>query len=356
MDVTDKDQTLTCPVASNIQLTTLTDSKPDSKSFSKKSEDGKVNTALPATSMENIETNVTSSSGTAEREVNVIMGNATNKRREPIVVFIGHSDREELSKDESSELPKFTSSPFLGLHPEIRSSNRQENDHVMFPGVMGYYGIASHKTVRIPEYHDTVASLDREEDEISTALGMSSTENTYPKENGLALRQKDTEIGTFALLDEPQSTLKNESLSGLVDTKNQTTNFNSEKADERSEDVKIVIDTLISSNDTKEDLSICPNQPLTGGSSLNKVHSGVCMKDGERLGLRIDDLPSLTTPYQDITFLRGSTAKKSRSRWMTKLVKDESTHAFYITGLNQSGTVSDKYRSYVRVSSARVLS
>ena len=344
MDVTDKDQTLTCPVASSIQLMTLTDSKPDSKSFSKKSEDGKVNTALPATSMENIETNVTSSSGTAEKEVNVIMRNATNKRREPIVVFIGHSDREELSKDESSELPKFTSSPFLGLHPEIRSSNRQENDHVMFPGVMGYYGIASHKTVRIPEYHDTVASLDREEDEISTALGMSSTEKTYPKENGLALRQKDTEIGTFDLLDEPQSTLKNESLSGLVDTKNSTTNFNSEKADERSEDVKIVIDTLISSNDTKEDLSICPNQPLTGGSSLNKVHSGVCMKDGERLGLRIDDLPSLTTQYQDITFLRGSTAKKSRSRWMTKLVKDESTHAFYITGLNQSGMVSDKYR------------
>ena len=26
---------------------------------------------------------------------------------------------------------------------------------------------------------------------------------------------------------------------------------------------------------------------------------------------------------------------------MTKLVKDESTHAFYNTGLNQSGTVSD---------------
>ena len=26
---------------------------------------------------------------------------------------------------------------------------------------------------------------------------------------------------------------------------------------------------------------------------------------------------------------------------MTKLVKDESTHAFYLTGLNQSCTVSD---------------
>ncbi|CAH3167755.1 unnamed protein product [Porites lobata] len=338
MDVTDKDQTLTCSVASNIQLTTLTDSKPDSKSFSKKSEDGKVNTALPATSMENIETNVTSSSGTAEKEVNVIMRNATNKRREPIVVFIGHSDREELSKDESSELPKFTSSPFLGLHPEIRSSNRQENDHVMFPGVMGYYGIASHKTVRIPEYHGTVTSLDRDEDEISTALGTSSTEITHPKENGLALQQKDTEIGTFALLEEPQSTLRNETLSDLVDSTNQTTNFNSEKADERNEDVKIVVDTLILSNDTKEDLRICPNHPQTGGSSFNKVHIGVCMKDGERLGLRIDDLPSLTTQYQDITFLRGSTAKKSRSRWMTKLVKDESTHAFYLTGFNQSGT------------------
>ena len=336
MDVTDKDQT-TCPVASNIQLMTLTDSEPDSKFFSKKSEDGKVNTTLPATTLENIETNVTKSSGTVEREVNDIMENATNKSREPLVVFIGHSDSEELSKDESSELPKFTSSPFSGLHPEIRSSNRQENDDVMFLGVMGYYGIASHKTVRIHEYHDTVTSLDHVDDEISTALGTSS-----PKEKELALQQKDTKIGTFALLDGPQSTVRNETLSDLVDSTNQTTNVNSEKADERSENVKIVIDTLILSNNTKEGLTICPNQLLTGGSSLNKVHSGVCMKDSVRLGLRIDDLPSLTTEYQDITFLRGSTAKKSRSRWMTILVKDESTHAFHITGLNQSGTVSDK--------------
>ena len=336
MDLTEKDQTQICPVASNIQLMTMTDSKPESMSLSKKSENGKVNTTLLATSRTNRETNVTASSDKAEREVNDIMENGTNKRREPIVVFIGHSDSEELSKDESSELPKFTSSSFFGLHPEIRSSNRQENDDVMFLGVMGYYGMASHKTV--PEYHDTVTSLDREEDEISTALGTSS-----PKEKELALQQEDTKIGTFALLDGPQSTLRNETLSDLVDSTNQTTNVNSEKADERSENVKIVSDTLISSNDTKEDLTICPNQPLTGGSTLNKVHSGECMKDGERLGLRIDDLPSLTTEYQDITFLRGSAAKKSRSRWMTKLVKDESTHAFHITGLNQSGTVSDKY-------------
>ena len=343
MDITDKDQA-TCPVASSIQLMTLTDSKPDSKSLTiKKSEDGKFNTTLPAKSLENRETYVTVSSGKAEKEVNDIMENETNKRREPIVVFIGHSDSEEvhLSKGESSELPKFTSPSFFGLHPEIRSSNRQENDDVMFLGVMGYHGMASHKTVRIPEYHDTVTRLDLEEDEISTALGTSSTEKTHPKENGLALQPKDTEIRTFAPLDEPQSTLRNETLSDLVDTKNQTTNFNSEKGDERNENVKMVTDTLMSSNNTKEDLSICPNQPLTGGSWLNKVHSGVCMKDGERLGLRIDDLPFPTTQYQDITFLRGPTAKKSRSRWMAKLVKDESTHAFHLTGFNQSGTVSD---------------
>ena len=65
------------------------------------------------------------------------------------------------------------------------------------------------------------------------------------------------------------------------------------------------------------------------------------MKEREKLGQRINVLPSLTTPNQAITFLRGSTATKSSSRWMTKLVKDESTHAFYLTGLNQSGTVSD---------------
>ena len=33
--------------------------------------------------------------------VNDIMENRTNKRREPFAVFIGHSDSEELSKDES---------------------------------------------------------------------------------------------------------------------------------------------------------------------------------------------------------------------------------------------------------------
>ena len=59
---------------------TLTDSKLDSNSLSKKSEDvtggdGEVNTALPATSLENRETNVTASSGKAETEVNDIMEN-----------------------------------------------------------------------------------------------------------------------------------------------------------------------------------------------------------------------------------------------------------------------------------------
>ena len=64
--------------------------------------------------------------------VNDIMENRTNKRREPFAVFIGHSDSEELSKDESSELPKCTTLPFFALYPEIRSSKRQENDDVMF--------------------------------------------------------------------------------------------------------------------------------------------------------------------------------------------------------------------------------
>ena len=91
---------------------------------------------LPATSLKNRETNVTASSGKAEREVNDIMENRTNKRREPIVVFMGHSDSEELSKDESSELPKFTTLPFFALNPKIRSSKRQENDDVMFLAIL----------------------------------------------------------------------------------------------------------------------------------------------------------------------------------------------------------------------------
>ena len=241
----------------------------------------KFNTTLPATSFRK-ERNVTALPGNAEREVN-----------EPIVIFMGHSDSEELNENESSELQKFTSSSYFGLHPEIRSSNRQENNDIStFLGVMGYYGMDSLKTVR--EYHDTVSSLHRDEDEIhSTSLGMSSTDKTHPKENGLELQQKNTEIGTFALLNEPQSTLIN------------------------------------------------GNHPQSSGSRLKNDLSGVCMKEREKLGQHINVLPSLTTPYQAITFLRGSTAKKSPSRWMAKLVKDESTHAFFLTRLNQSGTVSD---------------
>ena len=87
LDINDKDQT-TCPVASSNQLMTLTYSKPDSKSLSKKSqnvtaEDGKDNTTLPATSLKNRKINVTASSGKAEREVNEIM---EIKRREPIAL------------------------------------------------------------------------------------------------------------------------------------------------------------------------------------------------------------------------------------------------------------------------------
>ena len=52
---------------------------------------------------------------------------------------------------------------------------------------MGYYGMALHKTV--PENRNTVTSLDREEDEISTAVGRSSNEKTYAKElNRLTLQ------------------------------------------------------------------------------------------------------------------------------------------------------------------------
>ena len=89
LDINDKDQTTQCPVASSIQLMTLTYSKPDSKSLSNQSEnvtaeDGKDNTTLPATSLENTEINVTALSGKAEREVNEIM---EIKRREPMALI-----------------------------------------------------------------------------------------------------------------------------------------------------------------------------------------------------------------------------------------------------------------------------
>ena len=134
---------------------------------------------------------------------------------------------------------------------------------------MGYYGMALHRTV--PENRNTFTSLDREENEISTALGRSSNEKTYAKElNRLALQQKDTEIGTLAPLDEPQSTLKKETLSDQVDETNQANNL-SERVDEPTVNFKIVTGTLTSSNDTKGDLTICLNQHQTGGSLLKRI-------------------------------------------------------------------------------------
>ena len=74
----------------------------------------------------------------------------------------------------------------------------------------------------------------------------------------------------LALVDEPQSTLKNETLSDLVDETNQANNL-SEKVDEGSVNFKIVTGTLTSSNDTKGDLTICLNQPQNGGSLLKRI-------------------------------------------------------------------------------------
>ena len=64
------------------------------------------------------------------------------------------------------------------------------------------------------------------------------------------------------------------------------------------------------------------------------------MKEREKLSLRINDLPSLTSPHQDILFLRSSIAKKSWSRWMTKQFLGES--AICLAGLNKSDPLSNK--------------
>ena len=77
---------------------------------------------------------------------------------------MGHSDSEEVSKDKSEikiiiiiiiniyiapilfsakrlnlNFQNFSTLPFFGLHPEIRSSKRKENDDVMFLGDTDQY-------------------------------------------------------------------------------------------------------------------------------------------------------------------------------------------------------------------------
>ena len=136
LDINDNYQTA-CPVSSGVHLMSLA----DSKSLSKKSqnvtaEDGKVNTTLPAKSLEK-ERKVSTSPGNAKWEANDFEKDGTNERRQTTVVFIEHSDTVELSENESSELPEFISLPFFGSRPEIpeiRSSNWQKNDDVMFLG------------------------------------------------------------------------------------------------------------------------------------------------------------------------------------------------------------------------------
>ena len=137
---------------------------------------------------------------------------------------MGHSDSEKLSKHKS-ELPKFTTlthSPFLVSTLKYVHQKDKKTITLCFSATltnmfisvdildkfwpdtplefvaMGYYGMALHKTVS--ENRNTVTSLDREENEISTTLGRSANEKNYPKElNRLSLQQKDTEIGTFFL-------------------------------------------------------------------------------------------------------------------------------------------------------------
>ena len=66
----------------------------------------------------------------------------------------------------------------------------------------------------------------------------------------------------------------------------------------------------------------------------------MCMKEREKLSLRINDLPSPTSPHQDILFLRSSIAKKSWSRWMTKQFLGKS--AICLAGLKKSDPLSNK--------------
>ena len=133
LDFTDSDQT-TCPVVCGVYLKIL----PDSEVLSEKSQrfkagEGKVNTTLPAANLKK-QTNDTVSPRTAQNMVTDIKEKGPSKRSEPIVVFIGHFDSEETSEIKLPDLPKFASSLFFGLNPEICSPHQQENDDLLCQG------------------------------------------------------------------------------------------------------------------------------------------------------------------------------------------------------------------------------
>jgi len=191
----------------------------------------------------------------------------------------------------------------------------------------GYFGMASHKTV--PENHNTVTSVDCEEEGIYTALGTSVTEKatTLRSEHSLLLDKRNTQ--QCSLDDE------NGSFPDFVHVGNHITN-QSENEDECSEDVNITSVLFLSSNtkdDTKEDFLLSPNQLPSSEYLLGKNDTGIYMKERENLGLAINDLYLPVSPKQDRKSLK-TTGKNTR----IKYVIDESV--FFLAGLNKSGPVS----------------
>ena len=352
------DAETTCPVTSSIHLLTLNDSNPLSrKSQNVTTEGSEVITSVSASHLEN-ETNDSVSLGT-QHTVTDVKENRPSKRREPIVVFMGHCD----SKDERPEpLPEFATVDFFSSNPKIASASllqwedddsmlpdnvdiddlQDEDDYMHWPespfpkfATVSYYGVDPLKPVS--EDLDETDSLDSNGN--PSVPKTSLFEENHFKEKHESWPLKYSAIGPPVLLEKGNTStaVDKETLPNPVNARSHTIQH-IKNTDECNEDVERSDVTNIPSNVTvsNEHLKMCPKNPVDSGYRVHGDDNGVCIKEHENPDLSISDLPTMNSLTREDTPLQVTPAKKAENKWKAKMVIGE----FCLAGLNNSGPVS----------------
>ena len=202
----------------------------------------------------------------------------SSKRREPIVVFMGHHK----SEDELSELlPEFITVDYFGSNPEIVSTSplqRESEEHMSSSSI---------DTVDLKEEYDFVSWPNSTPEFVPAEYyGM-----VQSKENNESWPLKNSEIVTLVRVNE-ENTLStpvgNESLPDITDLGNHTASH-VEKTGKCNEDVNV--SETPSSGTVYQ--SVCPNQPVDAGYWIQEADIGVCTEEHENFHSGISDMAPL---------------------------------------------------------------
>ena len=245
--------------------------------------------------------------------------NGPSKRREPIVVFMGHCDDEDERSDHEF-LPEFTTLYYLGSNPEILSPSppqleeddtmfpdnvdpddlQEENDYMHWPELPpkfaseGYYGMVPSKPVSDLDETDNLEGVPR------TRILV----DDHSKEKNESWPLKISEIGTPVLLEERNTStaVDKETLPNPVDKRNHTIKH-TEDTEECHEDDNTSAVTNTPSNCTvsNEHFKMCPNHPVDARYWMHEDDGGVCIMEPKNLGLSIGDLPTLISLTREDT-------------------------------------------------------